>query len=129
MDEREFKEAVCAIAACNQVILHGQIQIKGDIHCILFAHYCKSTLFYRDFLNVTRATFAVSRMANRTLKQAKQLVQKQGVQKVWTKGVFSVYGDLRPLAVEAGIGVWGENGLVVNDKYGSDFLISAIFFR
>lgn len=129
MDEHLFEKEVCAIAAHNHAILHGHIQIKRDIHCILFAHYCKSTLFYKDFLNVTKATFAVNRIANRNLKQIKKLVQKQGFQKVWTKGVFSVYGDLRPLAVKAGFGEWGENGIIVNPKYGSNFLISAVFFR
>ncbi len=129
MDEIKFEKKVSAIAAHNQAILHGHIQIKRDIHCILFAHYCKSTLFYKDFLNVTRDIFAVNRVANRNLRQMKRLVQNQGFRKVWTKGVFAVYGDLRPLAVKAGFGEWGENGLIVNDKYGSDFLISAIFFR
>lgn len=129
MDDSKFEKEVCVIAACNRAILHGHIRIKRDIHCILFAHHCKSTLFYKNFLNVTRATFAVNRVANRNLKQMKRLVQKQGFRKVWTKGVFSVYGDFRPLAVKAGFGAWGENGLIVNDKYGSDFLISAIFFR
>lgn len=129
MDDSKFEKEVCAIAAHNGVILHGHIQIKSDTHCILFAHYCKSTLFYKDFFRVTRATFAVNMLANRNLKQIKRLVQKEGFTKVWTKGVFSVYGDFRPLAVKAGFGTWGENGLIVNDKYGSDFLISAIFFR
>lgn len=129
MDHRDFRKKVCAIATANGAVLHGHIKIKGDMHCILFAHYCKSTLFYKDFFNVTRATFAVNRAANRNLKQIKRLIQKQGYKKVWTKGVFSVYGDFRPLAVKAGFGIWGENGLVVNEKYGSDFLISAIFFR
>lgn len=129
MNESHFEQEVCAIAARNQAILHRHILIKGDTHCILFAHYCKSTLFYKDFLNVTRATFAVNRIANRNIKQIKRLLQKQDIKKVWTKGVFSVYGDFRPLAVKAGFGAWGENGLIVNEKYGSDFLLSAIFFK
>lgn len=129
MNEIKFEKEVSAIAARNHAILHRHIQIKSDIHCILFAHYCKSTLFYKDFLNVTRATFAVNKIARRNLNQIKRLIQKQGYKKVWTRGVLSVYGDFRPLAVKAGFGEWGENGLIVNEKYGSDFLISAIFFR
>lgn len=129
MNESKFEKEVSAIATRNQAILHRHIQIKSNTHCILFAHYCKSTLFYKDFLNVTRATFAVNKIASRNLKQIKRLAQKQGFRKVWTKGVFSVYGDFRPLAVKAGFGEWGKNGLIVNDKYGCDFLISAIFFK
>lgn len=129
MNDNKFEKEVFAIAARNQAILHGHIQIKNETHCIIFAHYCKDTLFYKDFLNVTRAIFTVNKVAKRNLKQMKRLVQKQGFRKVWTRGVFSVYGDFRPLAVKAGFGEWGENGLIVNDKYGSNFLLSAIFFR
>lgn len=129
MNNNRFEKAIFNIASHNQVVLHGHIQIKGDTHCILFAHYCADTLFYKDFLHVTKATLAVNRAANRNLKQIKRLVQIQGFKKVWTRGVFSVYGDFRPLAVKAGFGAWGRNGLIVNDKYGSNFLISAIFFR
>ena len=129
MDDCAFEKEVSAIAARNQAIMHGHLKIARGTHCILFAHYCKSTLFYRDFLNVTKATFSVNRVANRNLKQVKALIKKQGFQKVWTRGVFAVYGDFRPLAVAAGFGQWGEDGIIVNEKYGSDFLISAIFFR
>ncbi len=120
---------VYQIAEKNKVILYGSIIIKGDIHCILFAHYCKSTLFYKDLLKVTTDIFAVNRISRTNLRQIKKLLKKHGYRNIWTKGVFAVYGDLRPLAVKAGFGDWGENGLVVNKKYGSDFLISAIFFK
>lgn len=129
MDNSQFEKIVCAIANYNNAILHGHIQISGNTHCILFAHYCKSTLFYKDFFNVTKATFAVNKLANKNLRLVKILVKKYGYKKIWTKGVFSVYGDFRPLAVKAGFGEWGENGLIVNEKYGSNFLISAIFYR
>jgi epoxyqueuosine reductase QueG len=111
------------------VILKGNIIICGNINCILFAHYCKSTLFYKDFLNVSRAVFKVNRIANKNLKEIKKLLKLYGYKKIWTKGVFSLYGDLRPLAVEAGFGKWSENGLITNDKYGTDFLITAIFYK
>jgi epoxyqueuosine reductase QueG len=111
------------------VILKGNIIICGNINCILFAHYCKSTLFYKDFLNVSRAIFKVNRVANKNLKEIKKLIKLYGYKKIWTKGVFSLYGDLRPLAVEAGFGKWSENGLITNDKYGTNFLITAIFYK
>lgn len=128
-NRREFEKQVRDAARRNKVILLGHIRIKRDIHCILFAHFCKSTLFYKDFFRVTRDTFAVKRLADRNLKQVKDLVRRRGFTHVWTKGVFAVYGDFRPLAVKAGFGKWGDQGLIVNETYGSDFLISAIFFR
>ncbi len=111
------------------VILKGNIKICGDVNCILFAHYCKSTLFYKDFFNVSRDVFKVNRLANKNLKEIKKLIKSYGYNKIWAKGVFSFYGDLRPLAVEAGLGKWSENGLISNEKYGTDFLISAIFYK
>lgn len=111
------------------VILKGNIKICGNVNCILFAHYCKSTLFYHDFFNVLADTLNANRIANKNLKEIKRLIKRSGYKKVWTKGVFSFYGDLRPLAVEAGFGKWSDSGIITNEKYGTDFLITAIFYK
>ena len=111
------------------VILKGNIKICRNVNCLLFAHYCKSTLFYKDFFNVFRAVLSINRVANKNLKEIKKLIKLYGYKKVWSKGVFSSYGDLRPLAVEAGFGKWSESGLIANEKYGTDFLITAIFYK
>ena len=111
------------------VILKGNIKICGNVNCLLFAHYCKSTLFYKDFFNVFRAVLGVNRVANKNLKEIKKLIKLYGYKKVWSKGVLSFYGDLRPLAIEAGFGKWSESGLIANEKYGTDFLITAIFYK
>ena len=52
--------------------------------------------------------------------------QKAGYKKIWTKDAFSFYGDLRPLAVEAKFGKWGNNGLIYNENYKNDFLLTEI---
>jgi len=111
------------------VILKGNIEICGNVTCILFAHYCKSTLFYYDFFNVLRDILNVNRIASKNLKEIKRLIKLDGYEKIWTKGVFSFYGDLRPLAVEAGFGKWSDIGIIANEKYGTDFLITAIFYK
>ena len=43
------------------------------------------------------------------------------------KTVLSLYGDFRPLAVSAGLGEWGRNGIVVNKDHGAGLLFAAIF--
>jgi epoxyqueuosine reductase QueG len=98
------------------VILKGNIVICGNVNCILFGHYCKSTLFYKDFFNVTKNTLSVNKIANKNLKEIKKLIKQYGYKNVWTKGVFSFYGDLRPLAEKAGFGKWSENGLISNQN-------------
>lgn len=129
MEHKALVKKAYKISESSGAILHGSIIIKGDIQCIMFGYYCKSTLFYKDFFNVAKDTLSVNRIANKNLKKIKKMIQKHGYRKVWAKGVLSFYGDLRPLAVKAGFGQWGKNGLVVNEKYGSDFLITAIFFQ
>ena len=69
------------------------------------------------------------KISRKNLKEIKKLLKSQGYKKVWSKGVFSIYGDLRPLAVKAGFGDWGLDGIIENEKYGSNFLISALFYK
>ncbi|MBQ3420472.1 MAG: hypothetical protein IJH34_02135 [Romboutsia sp.] len=117
------------IADKNQVILKGNIKISRDINCLIFAHYCDSTLFYKRFFKISKDVFKVNHISRKNLKQVKKLLKSLGYKKIWSKGVFSIYGDLRPLAVKAGFGQWGHDGIVENEKYGSNFLVSAIFYK
>lgn len=43
------------------------------------------------------------------------------------KSIMSIYGDFRLLAVSAGLGQWGRNGIVVNNEYGAGLLFAATF--
>lgn len=129
MKNNELMNKVYEISSKYNVILRGNIVICDNVTCILFAHYCKSTIFYKNFFIVSSNIFRVNKIANKNLKEVKNLLKQYGYPKIWTKGVFSIYGDLRPLAVEAGFGKWGKNGLIVNETYGTNFLISAIFFK
>lgn len=125
---RKLMTKIKEISDAHKVIMRGYVQLSGGVHAILFGHYCKNTLFYKDLYRVTRDVLRVNQVAKRNLRQVKKLLKKQGYRKIWTKGVFSVYGDLRPLAVAAGLGQW-QNGIISNEKYGTDFLISGIFFK
>ena len=40
------------IADKNDVILKGYLKISGDVNCLIFAHYCDSTLFYKKFFKI-----------------------------------------------------------------------------
>ena len=129
MNNNDLINEIYKISDKNKVILKGNIKINGNVNCALFAHYCKSTLFYKDFFNVSNDILKVNKIAKKNLKEVEKLIKTYDYKKVWTKGVFSVYGDLRPLAVEAGFGKWSNNGLITNEKYGTDFLITAIFYK
>jgi len=113
----------------NNVILKGNFVICENTNCIIFAHYCKSTIFYKNFFHVTSDVLKVNKYAKKNLQEIKCLIKSAGYKKVWLKGVFSLYGDLRPLAVEAGFGKWSKSGIIENDTYGTNFLITAIFYK
>ena len=117
------------IAESNNVILKGNIKISNNTNCLIFAHYCDSTLFYKKFFKVSKDIFKVKSIANKNLREIKSLVKRYGYKKVWSKGIFSICGDLRPLAVEAGLGKWGDSGIIENEKYGTNFMITAVFYR
>lgn len=117
------------IADSNNVILKGNIKISNNTNCLIFAHYCDSTLFYKKFFKISKDIFKVKSVSDKNLKEIKRLVKIYGYKKVWSKGVFSIYGDLRPLAVEAGFGKWGDSGIIENEKYGTNFMITAVFYR
>lgn len=129
LENNDLINKVYEISDKYNVILKGNIVICGNVNCLLFGHFCKSTLFYKDFFKVTKNTLSVNKIANKNLNEIKKLIKQYGYKKVWTKGVFSLYGDLRPLAEKAGFGKWSENGLISNQKYGTNFLVSAIFYK
>lgn len=110
MNNSDLIIKVYEISDKYNVILKGNIVIcENYVNCILFAHYCKSTLFYKDFFKVAKDTLIVNQIANKNLKEVEKLIKQYGYNKIWTKGVFSFYGDLRPLAVKAGFGKWSAS--------------------
>lgn len=117
------------IADKNNVILKGNIKLSRNTNCLIFAHYCDSTLFYKKFFKISKDTFKINRVANKNLREIKKIIKAAGYKKIWSKGIFSFYGDLRPLAVKAGFGKWSADGIIENDKYGTNFFITAIFYR
>ena len=86
-------------------------------------------MFYKKFFKISKDVLKVNNIARQNIKEIKRYLKKQGYKKVWSKGVFSFYGDLRPLAVKAGFGEYGDNGIIHNEKYEDNFLLSAIFYK
>lgn len=50
MKDIDLINKIYKISDKHNVILKGHIIISRNTNVILFAHYCKSTLFYKDFL-------------------------------------------------------------------------------
>ena len=47
------------IADKNHVILKGNIKLSNNTNCLIFAHYCDSTLFYKKFFKISKDVFKV----------------------------------------------------------------------
>jgi len=60
------------------------------------------------------------------LSKITKVLRKEGYS-AGIKTPLSVFGDFRPLAISAGLGNWGKNGLVVNPQYGSRLLFASVF--
>ena len=72
------------IADKNAVILKGNIKISGDVNCLLFAHYCDSTLFYKRFLKISKDVLRVNKIARKNLKEIKKLLKSYGYKNIRT---------------------------------------------
>ena len=57
------------IADKNQVILKGHIKISRDVNCLIFAHYCDSTLFYKNLLKISRDVFRVNKISKKNINE------------------------------------------------------------
>ena len=78
------------IADKNAVILKGNIKISGDVNCLLFAHYCDSTLFYKRFFKISKDVLKVNKIARKNLKEIKKLLKSYGYNELYDKDLRDV---------------------------------------
>ena len=65
------------IADKNQVILKGYMKISRDVNCLIFAHYCDSTLFYKKFFKISKDVLKVNKTSNKNIRQIKRILKMQ----------------------------------------------------
>ena len=107
-------------------LIVGYTKIRRVEPVIIFGFPFTDKWFLKQPLNITkmlRKEYAISKhvmnIISKTLKDESYIVHQ--------KTVLSAYGDFRPLAVSAGLGEWGRNGIIVNKDHGSGLLFGAIF--
>jgi len=107
-------------------LLVGYTKIRRVEPVIIFAFPFTDKWFPKQPFNITKMLgkeYTIS-------KQVQNTITKTLIGEGYTahkKTILSLYGDFRPLAISAGLGEWGRNGIVVNNKYGSGLLFGAIF--
>lgn len=122
----ELKETIDEFALQHGALLVGYTTIRRIEPVIIIGYPFPDRWFMNHPFYVTKR-FGEELLASReNHKFIRKTLEKAGYQ-TQEKTPLSVYGDFRPLAVSAGLGDWGRNGLVVNKDYGSKLLFSAIF--
>lgn len=129
MKREEVIQRILGVSQQHGMVLSSYIALKSGVHCMLFASYCLAEWGIKDFLPVSKQIWRVHKETSRFLRRSKAFLKNEGYAKVWSRGVFSFYGDLRPLAQAVGWGEYGDDGLIINEVWESNFLITAIFFR
>ncbi len=110
----------------NGAILVGATKIRKIEPVILFAFPFSEKWFFNHPFTLTKRLAENYRASKHVQDLTAQTLIKEGYRTEY-KTILSLFGDFRPLAVAAGLGEWGRNGLVVNKDYGSGLLFSAIF--
>ncbi len=104
----------------------GYTAIRQSVPVAVIAFPYSDTWFFTRPLTLTKWLSDVAQRSHQALARSTQLLRQAGYT-ANGKSVLSLYGDFRPLAVSAGLGHWGHNGLVVNSQYGSGLLFAALF--
>lgn len=113
-------------ALAEGALLVGFIKIRKVEPVIIFGFPFTDNWFLKQPIKITKRIhkeyFASKHVQDITAKTLKS----EGYTAHY-KTIMSIYGDFRPLAVSAGLGEWGRNGIIVNKDHGSGLLFAAIF--
>lgn len=110
----------------NGALLVGTTKIRRTEPVILFAFPFSDTWFFKQPISLSKSLGKQYLMSKQVQNLTAKILQSDGYRAEY-KTVFSLFGDFRPLAVAAGLGQWGRNGLVVNKEHGSGLLFAGIF--
>lgn len=123
---RELMEEITSTATSNGALLVGTTKIRRAEPVILFAFPYSEKWFFSYPITLTR-WLGKEYLASKHVQNLTAKILHQAGYRAEYKTILSVFGDFRPLAVSAGMGEWGRNGLVVNKHYGSGLLFAGIF--
>jgi epoxyqueuosine reductase len=123
---KELTEYIRKKALSSGALLVGFTKIRLTEPVIVFAYPFTEQWFLRKPLVVARMLDRAHAVSTQVMDISTKILNSEGYP-VRCKSILSVYGDFRPLAVAAGLGNWGRNGIIVNKEYGAGLLFSAIF--
>ncbi|AHF07099.1 hypothetical protein [Desulfitobacterium metallireducens] len=122
----DLQSYITQTALENGALLVGYTKVRRTQPVIILAFPFSNSWILNHPFYITRRFGEELWHEHKVHEKLTTLLQKEGY-RYKVKSSLSVFGDIRPLAIAAGIGQWGKNGLVVNKTYGSKLLFSALF--
>ncbi|MTI68681.1 MAG: 4Fe-4S ferredoxin [Firmicutes bacterium] len=110
----------------NGALLVGFTKIRRIEPVIILGFPFSDEWFLKNPIKITKQLGKDYKQSKNVQRKLNKILTKEDFYSQ-NKSVLSIYGDFRPLAVSANLGEWGRNGLVVNEKYGSNLLFAATF--
>lgn len=107
-------------------LLVGFTKIRQTEPVIVFGLPFTDDWFLKKPVKVAKLLLKDHAASNHVLDTTSKTLTKEGY-RAHAKTIWSVYGDFRPLAVSAGLGDWGKNGIIVNRNFGAGLLFAALF--
>lgn len=123
---RQLKKYIDDTCKNEGAIFTGYTQIRKITNTLVIVYPYPEEIFTKNFIYKTKRLKDEYKTNKEIHKKIVTTLSKEGYQ-TKEKSILSLYGDLRPIARSANIGDFGINGLIVNDKYGSNMLFSTIF--
>lgn len=121
----DLSKEIISVAEKNGAILVGTTKIYEVESVIVIGTPLNENWHLGKFFSEAKRIYEERNIARSLLKSITEAINKEGF-KTKHKNSFSLFGDLRPLAVDAGLGHWGRNGLIINKKYSSGLVLQAI---
>jgi epoxyqueuosine reductase len=125
-NENGLSDYITKKALADGALLVGFTKIRVVEPVIVFGFPFTEKWFLKQPLNIVKMLKKEYSISNHVQDITSKLLKSEGYT-TQNKSIMSIYGDFRPLAVSAGLGQWGRNGIIVNDDYGAGLLFAATF--
>lgn len=123
-NSQELLKEIKTISKKNGVEMVGATKIRMVESVIVFGFPCKWQL--KDSLNFSMQIKDDYKNSRQVLDLTSDVLHQEGFRADY-KTLLSLFGDFRPLAVAAGLGYWGRNGLVVSNNHRAGLIFAALF--
>lgn len=117
---------IMSIAKKNGAVLIGTIKIYIVENAIVIGTPLNENWHLSYIFSEAKRINEESRITKPLLNSVSTVLKREGFT-AKLKTPLSIYGDFRPLAIAAGLGHYGRNGLIINKNYSSGLVFSAIF--